>query len=68
MSEQINYTDAFYELQTITREIESGEITVDELAEKVKRASELIKICKQKLSNTEADVNKILKEMAKKED
>ena len=68
MSESINYTDAFYELQAITREIESGEITVDELAEKVKRASELIKICKQKLSNTEADVNKILKEMAKKEE
>lgn len=65
MSKSITYTDAFFELQTITKEIESGEITVDELSEKVKRASELIRICREKLSSTEEDVNKILKEMEK---
>lgn len=63
MSESINYTDAFHELQTIVAEIESGEISVDELSHKVKRASQLIKICKAKLSTTEEDVNKILKEI-----
>lgn len=60
---KITYTAAFEELQTIVGEIEEGEITVDELSEKVKRAAELIKICKEKLSSTEEDVNKILKEM-----
>lgn len=64
MSEPISYTDAFFELQTITKEIESGEISVDELAEKVKRASELIRICREKLTSTEEDVNKILKTMS----
>ncbi|CAN5410610.1 exodeoxyribonuclease VII small subunit [soil metagenome] len=63
MSKQINYTDAFEELQTIVTEIEQGEISVDELSQKVKRASELIKICKLKLTTTEEDVNKILKEL-----
>jgi exodeoxyribonuclease VII small subunit len=63
MSEQISYTDAFEELQTIVTEIEQGEISVDELSEKVKRASYLIKICKSKLVTTEEDVNKILKEL-----
>ena len=63
MSEQINYTDAFRELQAIVTEIENGEISVDELSQKVKRASQLIKICKMKLSTTEQDVNKILKEI-----
>lgn len=63
MSKSITYTDAFFELQTITKEIESGEISVDELSEKVKRASELIRICREKLSSTEEDVNKILKSM-----
>ena len=63
MSEQINYTDAFEELQTIVTEIEQGEISVDELSEKVKRASFLIKVCKSKLHSTEEDVNKILKEL-----
>ena len=63
MSEQISYSDAFQELQSIVSEIEQGEISVDELSQKVKRASQLIKICKLKLTSTEEDVNKILKEL-----
>jgi exodeoxyribonuclease VII small subunit len=59
----MNYTDAFEELQQIVADIEDGEISVDELSEKVKRASELIAICKKKLTSTEEDVNKILKEL-----
>ena len=63
MSQHVNYTEAFEELQRIVSEIEQGEISVDELSEKVKRAAYLIKICKSKLSTTEEDVNKILKEL-----
>ncbi|MFA7448192.1 MAG: exodeoxyribonuclease VII small subunit [Weeksellaceae bacterium] len=63
MSEKINYTQAFEELQQIVIEIEEGEISVDELSEKVKRATQLIKICKTKLTTTEEDVNQILKEL-----
>jgi exodeoxyribonuclease VII small subunit len=63
MSEKITYTKAFDELQEIVGDIESGEITIDQLSEKVKRASVLIRICREKLSTTEEDVNKILKEM-----
>ena len=63
MSKQTSYTEAFEELQTIVTEIEQGEISVDELSEKVKRAAYLIKICKSKLHSTEEDVNRILKEL-----
>jgi exodeoxyribonuclease VII small subunit len=63
MSDKINYTEAFEELQQIVSEIEQGEISVDELSEKVKRAAQLIKVCKTKLTTTEEDVNKILKEL-----
>ena len=63
MNEIVNYTEAFEELQGIVSEIEQGEISVDELSEKVKRAAQLIKICKSKLATTEEDVNKILKEL-----
>jgi exodeoxyribonuclease VII small subunit len=63
MSDAPQYTDAFEELQLIVREIEEGQISVDELSEKVKRAAFLIKICKAKLSSTEEDVNKILREL-----
>lgn len=63
MNETIKYTDAFEELQRIVLEIEQGEISVDELSEKVKRAATLIKNCKMKLTTTEEDVNQILKEL-----
>jgi exodeoxyribonuclease VII small subunit len=63
MDKKITYTEAMKELEEIVAEIEQGEITVDTLSEKVKRASELIKVCKQKLTSTEEDVNKILEEL-----
>ena len=63
MEKKINYTDAIKELETIVNEIEEGEISIDILSEKVKRAAELIKICKEKLSSTEEDVSKILEEL-----
>jgi len=63
MNETPNYTEGFEELQQITAEIEGGQISVDELAEKVKRAALLIQICKQKLTTTEEDVGRILKDL-----
>lgn len=67
MREKITYTEAFEELQLIVSEIEQGEISVDDLSDKVKRAALLIKICKTKLSTTEEDVSKILKELESEE-
>jgi exodeoxyribonuclease VII small subunit len=63
MNKLPNYTEAFDELQEIVSEIEAGDISVDELSQKVKRAALLIKICKDKLTATEGDVNQILKEL-----
>lgn len=63
MSKNPGYKEAFDEIQAIVSEIESGEIPVDILSEKVKRAALLIEICRKKLSSTEEDVNKILSEL-----
>jgi len=63
MNDGPNYTEAYNELQNIVSEIEGGDISVDELSDKVKRAALLIKICKDKLTATEGDVNQILKEL-----
>jgi exodeoxyribonuclease VII small subunit len=63
MEKKISYTEAITELEAIVTEIEEGEITIDTLSEKVKRASELIRVCKNKLTATEEDVNKILGEL-----
>lgn len=63
MEEQVKYSAAFAELQKIVNDLENGEIGIDELSEKVKRAAELIKICRQKIYNTSEDIGKILKEL-----
>jgi len=63
MSKETKYDDAFNELQQIVADLEDGEISVDELSSKIKRASELIHLCKKKLTSTEEDVSKILKEL-----
>ena len=61
MEKKLSYDKAFEELQEIVHDMEEGEIGVDDLSIKVKRAAELISICKEKLSSTEEDVQKILK-------
>ncbi len=59
----LTYDQAFEELQQLISDIELGEISVDILSTKVKRASELIIFCKQKLTTTEDEVQKILQEL-----
>lgn len=66
-SDSISYEKAFDELQKLVIEIENGEISVDELSEKVKRGSELIKICKTVLFDTKEKVEEILSTIEKKE-
>ncbi len=63
MNEEISYTDAHRELQEIVSEMENSEISIDELDIKIKRASELLKICKDKLFKTEKNVQDILEEI-----
>jgi len=63
MNKKITYSQAFEELQAIITDLENEEIAVDDLSEKVKRAAELIRICKAKLTTTEEDVKKILEEL-----
>lgn len=58
-----NYSAAYEELQNIINEMEQGNIGIDELSVKVKRAAELINYCKKKLKNTEMDVAEILKQL-----
>ncbi|MFW5820108.1 MAG: exodeoxyribonuclease VII small subunit [Bacteroidota bacterium] len=56
----ISYRDAIIEIEETTAQIESGNLEIDLLTEKVKRVTELIKLCKNKLHKTEEEVNKIL--------
>ncbi len=63
-----SYSLAFEELQRIVSEMERGDIGIDELAVNVKRASELIQFCRNKLKTTEMDVAEILKQLEEEGD
>ena len=65
MEKTLTYEAAYQELAAIAREIESESVSVDILAEIVKRAAELITYCQTKLRSTEAEVNKIIAQMDK---
>jgi len=60
---KISYNEALEELESILERIQDQELDVDDLSTNVKRASELRRLCKQKLRATETDVEKILREM-----
>jgi exodeoxyribonuclease VII small subunit len=66
MDQPLTYEAAYKELAEIAKEIETESVSVDVLAEKVKRASELITYCQTKLRTTEAEVNKIIAQMENK--
>jgi exodeoxyribonuclease VII small subunit len=68
MEKKMSYTQALAELEQIVEEIEAGSVSVDELSEKVTRAAQLLRICKEKLSSTEEEVKKILDEIGNREE
>lgn len=64
MTEKIlTYEEAYRELAEIAEEIQNESVSVDVLAQRVKRASELITFCQSKLRSTETEVNKIIAQM-----
>ena len=63
METSLTYEAAYKELAEIAHEIENESISVDVLAEKVKRASDLINFCQIKLRSTEEEVGNIIKQI-----
>lgn len=68
MEQFMTYEEAFRELAMIAKDIESENVSIDVLAEKVKRASELIAFCQTKLRSTESEVNNIISQMRERDD
>jgi len=60
--EKISYSQAVTEIEAILEKIEEGKLDVDELAQKVSRVTDLLKICRDKLHLTEKQIGKILDE------
>lgn len=63
----LTYTQASAELEEILDAIESGTADVDVLSEKVERAAELIRFCRETLAGTELRVRKVVEDLAQPE-
>ncbi len=57
---KITYKQALEEIEQIIEKIKTQEPSIDELSVEVKRVTELINICKDKLYQTEKDVDDII--------
>ena len=62
MTKEIKYEAALAELQTIVHKMENDELDIDQMSDQLKRAQELIKLCKDKLTKTDEEIKKILAE------
>lgn len=60
---QESYNEAIEKLRKIVAEIETNDLDVDLLSEKVKEATRLIKLCKERLFKADEEVKKILEEL-----
>jgi len=58
-----SFTEALAELEDILRRIESEETDIDRLADELKRAAELLEICRGKIRRAEAEVTQIVQKL-----
>jgi len=57
---QIKYEEAVKQLEAIVVRMENGDLDVDSMAEELKKAQQLIKLCKEKLKHTDEEIKKLL--------
>ena len=58
--QEIKYEEAVGQLEAIVRRMETGELDLNSLAEELKKAQKLIKMCKDKLTKTDEEIKKML--------
>ncbi len=61
METTMKYEEAVKELETIVRRMEANELNIDTLSTELKRAQELLRLCKDKLTKADEEVKKVLK-------
>lgn len=59
---QLTYSEAITQLNEIVRLIDNNEVEIDQLADKIKEANELIAFCNEKLTKAEKEMENLLAE------
>lgn len=62
MDKNIKYETAMRQLEQIVNEMETGEPDIDTMTAKLKKAQELIKLCKDRLTKTDSEIKKMLEQ------
>lgn len=57
---EIKYEEAVAQLEEIVDKMENDELDIDQLSDQLKRAKELVKLCKDKLTKTDEEIKKLL--------
>lgn len=60
MNNPINYEAAVAELEQIVAKMENDQLDIDQMSVQLRRAKELIKLCQDKLTKTDEEIQKIL--------
>lgn len=60
MEKEIKYEEAIAQLEAILHKMENNELDIDMLSEQLKKAQSLVKLCKDKLTKTDEEIQKIL--------
>lgn len=60
MEKKLTYTQAMKQLEEIVGQLEDNSLDIDQLADKVKQAQELIKFCRGRLYKTDLEIQKLL--------
>ena len=58
--EEIGYAEALKELETSLAELERTDVDVDVLASRVERASELIRLCRDRIGNAKLQIDNVV--------
>ncbi len=59
---EMNFEEAIQELETITRELEKGDLSLDESVKKFEKGMEVSKKCNEILENAEKRITILLKQ------
>ena len=60
MKKNFKYEEAVEQLEQIVRKMENDELDIDSLTDELRKAQELIKLCKAKLTSTDAEIKNML--------
>jgi exodeoxyribonuclease VII small subunit len=62
-ADSLGYAEAVNELEAILTELEADDVDVDRLAEQVRRAADLIELCRGRLENAQVEVTRIVADL-----